>query len=70
MFPQFDKITGFILTQILRLNKFKGSHVVSNEFKSIYCNVAWLSLIVVRHAHMEGGSLDLAFGGRTEQKLH
>ena len=30
--------------------------------------VAWLSLIVVRHAHTEGGSLDLAFGGRTEQR--
>ena len=26
-----------------------------------------LSLIVVRHAHMEGGNLDLAFG-RTEQR--
>ena len=30
--------------------------------------VAWLSLIVVRHVHTEGSSLDLAFSGRTEQR--
>ena len=30
--------------------------------------VARLSLIVVRHAHTEGSSLDLAFSGRTEQR--